>query len=127
MFKKFLSSCGAKATAFCILSFLGGGINGFLGTGGGIVFIYMLSLLTKNNKKDNFASSLSATVPLSAIGLGNYLMNGYVDFSYVKSAWLPCLLGGILGAYLLDRLRLTWLKAIFSVLLIYSGTCMILR
>ena len=41
---------------FCLFSFLAGAINGFVGTGGGIIFIFTLNALTENNKKDNINS-----------------------------------------------------------------------
>ena len=112
---------------FSVLSFLAGGVNGFLGTGGGIIFVYTLSLITTNDKKDNFAQSLCATIPISAITLFNYAKAGMVDYSLMKEIWFSCALGGVAGAFLVERLRLSWLKGIFAILVIYSGTCMIFR
>ncbi len=112
---------------FSVLSFLAGGVNGFLGTGGGIIFVYTLSLITNNDKKDNFAQTLCATIPISAITLFNYAKAEMVDYSLMKEIWLPCALGGLVGAVLVERLKLPWLKGIFAILVIYSGTCMIFR
>lgn len=112
---------------FSALSFLAGGVNGFLGTGGGIIFVYTLSLITDNDKKDNFAQTLCATIPISAITLFNYAQAEMVDYSLMKEIWLPCALGGVAGAFLVERLRLPLLKGIFAILVIYSGTCMIFR
>ena len=42
MFKKFSIPKGVIFLIFAVLSFLAGGINGFLGTGGGVLFIYTL-------------------------------------------------------------------------------------
>lgn len=127
MVKKIRSCKTLSLVLFCILSFVAGGINGFLGTGGGIIFIYMLSLLTKNDKKDNFPTTLCATIPISLIALISYAKNENVDFDAVGKYLIPCALGGLLGAFLVDRLKVKWLNTIFALLVIYSGACMILR
>ena len=125
MVKFFSSHKLGFLAVFSALSFLAGGINGFLGTGGGIIFVYALSLITDNEKKDNFAQTLCATIPISLIALFNYTRAGAVDYELIKQIWLPCAIGGILGAFLVERLQLSWLKGIFAILVIYSGTCMI--
>lgn len=112
---------------FSLLSFLAGGVNGFLGTGGGIIFLHTLSLLTNNDKKDNFAQSLCATIPISAVAFFSYARAGTVDYSLIKEIWLPCAIGGIMGAVLVEKLKLPFIKGAFAVLVIYSGTCMIFR
>ena len=127
MVKKLLSNKTFNLVLFCTLSFLAGGINGFLGTGGGIIFIYTLSNLTKNEQKDNFPTTLCATIPISLIALISYARNGNVDFDFAKGLIIPCALGGLLGAILVDKLKVKWLNTIFALLVIYSGTCMILR
>lgn len=127
MFKKLLSGKIATAVIFCCLSFLAGGINGFVGTGGGILLVFVLSVVLKVDKKDAFATSLCITVPISAIALFNYFRQGSVDISVFSQSWLPVLSGGILGAFLVDRLKLSWLNGIFGALIVYSGVCLILR
>lgn len=106
---------------FIVLSFIAGGINGFLGTGGGIIFIFMLSFLTNNEAKDNYATSLCATVIISFFGLISYTINGNVDFSMINVVWLPAIIGGGLGALLVDRIKIRYLNLIFALLIIYSG------
>ena len=127
MIKKFLSHKSVALVLFCILSFSAGLVNGFLGTGGGIIFVYMLSILTKNEKKDNYPTSLCATIPISLIALIGYAKNQNIDTNLVIKLLIPCCLGGLLGAFLVDRLKLEWLNIIFAFLVIYAGTCMILR
>lgn len=112
---------------FFILSFIAGGVNGFLGTGGGIIFIFMLSFLTKNENKDNYATSLCATLIISSIGLFSYLKNKCVDFSTIGQVWLPAVFGGIVGAVIVDKINAKYLNMIFSLLIIYSGFNMIFK
>lgn len=127
MIKKIFHSKIASVTLFCLLSFLCGGINGFLGTGGGIILIYMLRLLTKNNSKDNFATCLCATVPISFIAMFNYIKNQNIDFSLLSKIWLPVSLGGFVGAFLTDKLKINWINSVFAILVIYSGISLIVK
>ena len=127
MFKNFSVPKGALFLIFSALSFLAGGVNGFLGTGGGILMVYTLSKLTENDKKVNFSTTLFATVLISLVTVFRYSREGVVDFSLSRELFLPCVSGGALGALLLDKLNAQWLNAIFAILVIYSGTCMILR
>ena len=110
---------------FFLLSFVAGGINGFLGTGGGIIFILMLSLLTENQAKDNYATSLCAVLIISAFGVVTYARRSYVDFSMIAQVALPAVLGGIVGALLVDKIKVKYLNAAFALLIIYSGFCLI--
>ena len=112
---------------FCALSFVAGGINGFLGTGGGIIFVYMLSLLTKNDKKDNFATTLCAVIPISIISLFAYAKGENIDTGMIKMLVPSAILGGALGAFLTDKIRTKYLSICFSALVIYSGACMVMR
>ena len=111
---------------FCLFSFLAGAVNGFVGTGGGIIFIFTLNALTKNDKKDNFASTLLAIIPISLVGIYAYFVAGSVDFSILSSVSLPALFGGLLGAFLTDKLKIKWLNLIFGGLILYSGVSMLL-
>ena len=112
---------------FSVLSFVAGGINGFLGTGGGIVFVLMLSFLTKNESKDNYATSLCATFIISSISIIPYIKNSCVDFSIIEQVALPAILGGIVGALVVDKIKVKYLNMIFALLIIYSGFSLITR
>lgn len=116
-----LKNKGLAFFIFAIFSFLAGGLNGFLGTGGGIVFVILLSLITKNEQKDNLATTLCATLPISMIGLIYYIKSESVDFSLIGKILVPSIVGGVVGAILVDRLSTRLLNLIFSLLIIYSG------
>lgn len=110
---------------FCALAFLAGAVNGFLGTGGGILLIYMLGALTDNDKKDSFATTLCATIPVSLISIMEYSRANAIDVSMVRALAVPGILGGALGAFLTDKIKTKYLTVCFSLLVIYSGICMV--
>ena len=118
------------------VSFLGGFTNGLLGTGGGIVLLWLLGQcerricgarflpMREEDGKNAFASVLVCILPLSLFTAVLYRRNGVFDgFSFVQNApyLLGALPGGMLGAWLLDRLKLTAVSLIFAALLIFSG------
>ncbi len=127
MIKNFLDKKWIKISLFAIFAFLSGVLNGFIGTGGGILLVFAFSRILKLDKKDAFASSLCVTVPVSAVALFNYFKNGSIDLSLVGKLWFFVLLGGIFGSFLTDKLNTVWLNSIFAILVIYAGMCLILR
>lgn len=121
MFKKFFKCKFCRVSFFCFLALLAGGLNSFVGTGGGILLVFALSVVFGVDKKDAFATSLCITVPISAVGIISYFRAGSVDISLFSTLWLPVLFGGAFGAFLVDKIRLVWLNGIFGLLVIYSG------
>ena len=113
------------AFLFALLSFLGGALNGFLGTGGGILILLTLNKLTKNEKRDNFVTCALAVIPISLIGSLAYFRTGSVDISTLSRSYLPAIIGGVLGAFLFERLKIKYLNIIFGVLVIYSGASLL--
>ena len=112
---------------FCLFSFIAGGINGFLGTGGGIILVLMLSYLTNNSQRDNLATSLCATVVFSLFSSVSYGQGGNIDFPLIFKIAIPTAIGGLVGAYLVDKLSTRALSVIFASLLIYSGLSLIFK
>ena len=117
-----------KAVIITLLSFLAGCINGFVGTGGGIVLVYLLFMLEGGgveNTKNVFAKTLLTVFPMSLAALTVYLRNSNVDTALIWRVSLPAILGGVVGALLMDKIDKRVLNLIFSALVIYSGITMI--
>lgn len=109
-----------------IIAGVGAGfINGLLGTGGGIVLIFALNYILKGEKsKDIYAFTLCVTLALSLVSLFVYVRKGAVDFNESVRYGIAAIPGGVIGAYLLDRLNGKIVKRIFAVLLIVAGANM---
>ena len=120
---------GAKKAIFiAFLSSLAGVINGFVGTGGGIIMVFLLFRLCgggEENTKIVFARTLLTVFPMSFAALTVYLRNSAVDTELILRVALPAALGGIAGALLMDRIDKRLLNLIFSFLVIYSGISMV--
>ena len=103
-----------------------GYVNGLLGTGGGIVLIFLLGRVLRNTcKKDIFATTLTVTLVLSVVSAVIYMKKGAISLSAetVKYA-VSAVIGGFIGAYLLEKLKVGFVKKLFGVLVIIAGVNM---
>ncbi len=111
----------AQSLIFLALSALAAGlVNGFLGTGGGIILVFALSRL-KLSERDRFATVIAVILPLS-------LVSTFVYKAQISEAcaWLlPGMLGGAVGAFLLDKLSVRRLKQLFALMVIWAGICFV--
>ena len=113
-----------KHTLLGGLSALAGIINGFVGTGGGIILIFLFYLLRSgegSDFKDDLVMTVTAVIPMSATALFFYAGGTNVDFEIIGRLFIPIAIGGVIGAYLMDKIDKKWLTVIFSALMIYSG------
>lgn len=105
-----------------------GFVNGFLGSGGGIILIFAFALMyPAEDVKDCFVSSVMSILPMSAVSLYFYIKNGKVDFGGNSPLIfiLPAVAGGISGAFLMRRISPKTLKIVFAVLMLWAGIRMI--
>ncbi len=111
----FLTAAGAAA----------GFVNGFFGTGGGIVLMLSLNALgVKLDTKTKFASLIAVIFPLSLLSTFLY---GPPDLK-AAAPYLPAgAFGGITGAFLLDRVSPAFLKKLFALLIVWAGAAMLFR
>lgn len=108
-----------------ILGTIGGFVNGFLGAGGGIILLFALNRMNKNKGagavRDNFGAVVACVLLLSSVSAVTYSHSAELDLSYFFILALPGMAGGVLGAFLTDKLNTGILKAFFCVILIIAG------
>ena len=111
-----------------LLGGLAGFINGFFGTGGGIVLLLRaLYGREEADRRDAFAGTLAVTVVLSAVSGVVYAVRGQLGTGIPFRYCLPALAGGALGARLLDRCPSAWLSRLFAVFVTVAGAVMLFR
>lgn len=107
-----------------------GFVNGLLGTGGGIILIFLLSKLLGDSSdfdtKDIFATVVAIILPMSLVSALCYTAGQSVTFSDAVPYIIPGIIGGILGGILLDIINTNALKKLFAIMVIYAGVRMIL-
>ena len=120
-----------KETLFLLL--LGGAagfVNGLLGTGGGIILLFGSLLLSRGQKtdtRDRFAGTALVTMLLSVVSAILYAWQGKIAVHGLSSYLAPALVGGVVGAVLLDRLPTTFIERLFAVLVMVAGGLMLFR
>lgn len=109
-----------------------GFVNGFFGTGGGIILLGALafldtksSCLKENGVRRRFALTLAVTGAVSVVSLFSYAVAGNIPLDICLTVAVPAVIGGFVGGKLIHRLGENVLKIIFSALVIWAGIMMI--
>ncbi len=112
-----------------IAAVFGGILNGIIGTGAGIVYTFLFSLiyskLGEYEKKDIFASCLITTLPVCAMSFAAYVKTNTSFLPSALSFFPFASLGGAFGGILLDKINNRLLVKIFALLTALSGGIMI--
>ena len=108
-----------------VLSAVAGFINGFLGGGGGVLIVTLLLAVVHLHQKNAQATALLVILPLTVVSAVVYLVKGNVDWVPTLWATLGVVVGGIVGALALSKLKGNAAKIIFAVVLIAGGIKML--
>ena len=84
-----------------LIGLIGGLLSGILGIGGGIVFVPLLTYLTKEDFKINTGISSLAIVFVASASAVSYIVNGIEISSYVLYLIIGAVIGGYLGLSLI--------------------------
>ncbi len=104
---------------------LAGFINGFLGGGGGVAVLALLLAVVKLHQKCAQATALLVILPLTVVSAAVYIFQGSVNWQPTLWATFGVVVGGVVGALLLSRLKGNTAKIIFAVVLIAGGIKML--
>jgi len=115
-----LSVCG-------ILALFAGVLNGFIGTGGGVIMLLILRYLYKTDEKSAYASVAAVVLPMAVISAAIYCFRS-PELLYSALPFLPfALAGGALGAFLLGKVKTRAVSYIFSALAVFAGASALVR
>ena len=108
-----------------IIGLASGLLNGLFGAGGGSVVVPAIEAFLKIDEKKSHATAIAIILIMSIVSSIFYIRGGYFDFGL----WLPLTtggaLGGILGAKLLSKIPVKWLKIIFGSVILITAFKMI--
>ena len=103
-----------------------GVINGLIGTGGGIILLFILRKLCGDGRKA-FASVLITVIPVSVVSAFIYGRSDPGLFGASLPYLVPAAAGGMFGAALFDKIKMKTLKILFSLMLTVSGALALFR
>jgi uncharacterized membrane protein YfcA len=112
--------------ALVAVGIVGGLLSGAFGIGGGIVMVPLLVAVARLDQRTAAATSLVAIVPTAVVGSFTYLVSGHVDLAAAGLVSVGAVAGALLGARLLRRIPLTWLRWLFIALIVVVAARMLL-
>lgn len=108
-----------------LIGLVSGVLNGLFGAGGGSVVVPAMEIFLKMDEKKSHATAIAVILVISIVSAFFYVRGGYFDFKL----WLPVTAGGIfggaLGAKLLSKISVKWLKIIFGSVIVLTAVKMI--
>lgn len=96
-------------------------INGFIGSGGGMLLVPLLNLWIGLDSKKSFATSLAITLPVSIVSAVVYLITDTLRFSDAIPYLAGGLVGGIIAGKVFRKVPSGILRSVLGLLVIYGG------
>lgn len=103
-----------------------GAVNGFFGSGGGMLAVPLLEENGTETKKAH-ATSLAIMLPLSIVSAFIYMQKGSIDMKAALSYIPGGLLGVLAGSFILKKISSDMLQKLFACVMIYFGIRMLLH
>ncbi|MDF1478858.1 sulfite exporter TauE/SafE family protein [Leifsonia sp. H3M29-4] len=100
------------------IGLVGGLLSGAFGVGGGIILVPLLVTFAGLDQRRASAASLLAILPTSIAGSITYIANGEIDFIAAAFIAVGAIGGAVIGANLLKRIPIVWLRWSFIALLL---------
>jgi len=109
-----------------LIGIVTGAANGLFGSGGGTIAVPAMVLILGAEEHKAHATAISIILPLTVISAFFYITNNYVDWDLTFKVTLGGILGGYIGAKLLNICPSRILRKIFAVFMIIAAVRMIL-
>ncbi|MBE7038250.1 MAG: sulfite exporter TauE/SafE family protein [Ruminococcaceae bacterium] len=116
-----------KYFKFAIIGIIVGICNGLFGSGGGTVAVPCMEKFLGVEKKKAHATAIALILPLTIVSIFFYTQKGYFDFKLVWQTSIGGVFGGVLGAYILKKLKPDTIAKIFGIFLIIAAIRMVFK
>ncbi len=116
-----------KVKKFHIVLFgaLIGVINGFFGGGGGMVVVPLLTKMFGMEQKKAQATALFVILPISLVSTIVYMCYNSINFATGWPVIVGIVLGGVIGATMLNKLNNSVVRGIFVFFMLLGGAGML--
>ena len=108
-----------------IIGLFAGIVSGLFASGGGMILVPAFIYILKMKDVEARATSVICILPMVVTSGFFYYMGNYIDWKIGLFCALGGVIGGIVGAKLLNRLPEKYLKIAFTIFLIYASYRMI--
>lgn len=103
------------------IGILAGFISGFFASGGGLILIPAFIGLLKIQPKTARATATCCILPMTIASAIFYYQNDYINWKIGIMCAIGGIVGGFIGAKLLNKISDKYLKLIFIIFLIYMS------
>ena len=110
-----------------ILGIFVGFVNGFLGAGGGMLLVPCIIAILSMDAKVAHATAILIILPICVASGVIYVVKGIFDINIFVPCLIGTIVGGVLGTFILKRLKSQIITLIFSCVMIIAGVFMIVR
>ncbi|MFZ7104345.1 MAG: sulfite exporter TauE/SafE family protein [Peptococcaceae bacterium] len=100
-------------------------VNGLLGIGGGTILIPAMIFLLGEKQHKAHGTSLAIILPTALISAIIYKYNNYLDLSLSLKVALGAVVGGYIGAKLMNKIPAQSLKKLFGIFMVIAGLRMV--
>ena len=101
-------------------------VAGLTGIGGGLLLVPLLAGVLLLEQHQAHGTSLTIILPIAVAGLIAYVVQGNIDWVFVLVLAAGSVVGVVLGARLMMRMRAGQLRRLFSALLVSLGILMLI-
>lgn len=110
-----------KKIKLIILGLITGILNGLFGAGGGTIIVpFMVFLLGIEDHKAH-ATAISIILPLSILSAFVYIKNGILNIPITLNVIIGSIVGGYIGAKILNMVPIKILRKIFGIIMILAA------
>ncbi len=112
----------AKIKMQCVITgAIAGFINGLFGGGGGMIVVPLLMCFLKLKSKNAHATAILIILPMSIVSGLLYASGKSLDLGLTIPTAIGVTVGGVLGAFALNKLSNKWISVIFSIVMAVAG------
>lgn len=107
------------------IGFFTGIVSGLFASGGGMILVPAFIYILKISEVEARATSVLCILPMVVTSGIFYYTNNYIDWKIGILCAIGGIAGGVLGAKLLNKLSIYYLKIVFILFLIYASYRMV--
>lgn len=110
-----------------VIGILGGFVSGFFGNGGGLIILPALTKIMRIDEYKARGTTLATILIAVLVSSIFYMKYNYFDLNLSLKVAIGGIIGGFLGAKLVNKISKFWLSIIFDIFLVWSSFNMIIR